>query len=84
MSTTPRVLFVLLLLAAVARPSFAADKPKVADPAVPCCIPSGDYDEDGVQDRLDQCNNTPKGCVVDQYGCSIDSDGDGVCDGLDQ
>lgn len=87
--STPRVLFVLLLLAAVAGTS-SAKAPKTADPAalcppsVPCCLPAGDYDQDGVQDRLDACNNTPRGCVVDQYGCLVDSDGDGVCDGLDQ
>jgi OOP family OmpA-OmpF porin len=77
------VLFVLLLLVAVAGKS-SADAPKAADPSVPCCLPAGDYDQDGVQDRLDVCNNTPKGCVVDQYGCQTDADGDGVCDGIDQ
>jgi OmpA-OmpF porin, OOP family len=78
-----RVPLVLLLLAAVAGPSLAA-APKAADPSVPCCLPAGDYDQDGVQDRLDACNNTPRGCVVDQYGCLVDADGDGVCDGIDQ
>ena len=43
-----------------------------------------DYDQDGVFDRLDDCNNTPKGCIVDAYGCQTDADGDGVCDGIDQ
>jgi outer membrane protein OmpA-like peptidoglycan-associated protein len=41
-------------------------------------------DEDGVLDRVDNCVNTPKGCVVDQWGCDTDADGDGVCDGIDQ
>lgn len=45
---------------------------------------SVDSDGDGVPDKLDECPNTPKGCLVDEVGCSIDSDGDGVCDGLDQ
>ena len=81
--SSPRVLFILLLLVAVAGTSSAAT-PKAADPSVPCCLPAGDYDQDGVQDRLDVCNNTPKGCVVDQYGCLVDADGDGVCDGIDQ
>jgi OOP family OmpA-OmpF porin len=84
--STPRVLFVLLLLAAVAGTA-AATAPKAASPCgqgVPCCLPAGDYDQDGVQDRLDDCNNTPKGCVVDRFGCSLDADGDGVCDGIDQ
>jgi OmpA-OmpF porin, OOP family len=65
--------------AAVAAP---AETPGV-DPAAPCC-PAGDYDGDGVFDRLDYCNNTPRGCLVDKAGCSIDSDGDGICDGLDR
>jgi outer membrane protein OmpA-like peptidoglycan-associated protein len=81
--SVPRVLFVLLLLVAIAGPSPAAST-EAANPSVPCCLPAGDYDQDGVQDRLDACNNTPRGCVVDQYGCLVDTDGDGVCDGLDQ
>jgi OOP family OmpA-OmpF porin len=31
-----------------------------------------------------KCTNVPKGCIVDKYGCPFDSDGDGVCDGLDK
>jgi OOP family OmpA-OmpF porin len=84
--STPRVLFVLILMAAVAGTA-VKPAPTVAAPCdqdVPCCLPSGDYDQDGVQDRLDKCNNTTKGCIVDQYGCSLDADGDGVCDGIDQ
>ena len=81
--STPRVLFGILLLVAIAGPSSAA-APKAADPSVPCCLPAGDYDQDGVQDRLDACNNTPRGCVVDPHGCQTDADGDGVCDGIDQ
>jgi OOP family OmpA-OmpF porin len=79
----PRVLFALLLLTSVAGPS-SVNATKVDNPSVPCCLPAGDYDQDGVQDRLDKCNNTIRGCVVDQYGCAVDADGDEVCDGIDQ
>ena len=55
------------------------------DPKAPCYRwPATDMDGDGVFDRVDHCPNTPKGCSVDQYGCSKDADGDGVCDGLDR
>ncbi|MGE5176025.1 MAG: OmpA family protein [Hyphomicrobiales bacterium] len=43
-----------------------------------------DTDGDGVNDKKDQCPNTPTGAIVDPNGCPIDSDGDGVYDGLDQ
>src|SRR5439155_11177427 len=43
-----------------------------------------DTDGDGVWDGLDQCENTPKGAVVDAKGCPVDADGDGVPDGIDQ
>ena len=43
-----------------------------------------DTDHDGVKDKLDQCPDTPKGALVDQYGCPLDSDGDGVYDGIDK
>ena len=37
------------------------------DPAAPCFQwPAKDWDEDGVFDRLDRCNNTPHGCIVDK------------------
>ena len=55
------------------------------DPQAPCFRwPAVDMDGDGVFDRLDHCVSTPKGCVVDRYGCETDADGDGVCDGLDR
>jgi OmpA-OmpF porin, OOP family len=55
------------------------------DPKAPCFRwPASDWDGDGVFDRIDRCNDTPKGCVVDAYGCSVDADGDGVCDGIDR
>jgi len=43
-----------------------------------------DGDEDGVPDRKDKCADTPRGAIVDQYGCPTDADNDGVFDGLDQ
>jgi len=43
-----------------------------------------DSDKDGVADKLDQCMDTPLGCIVDANGCQLDADGDGVCDGLDK
>ncbi len=39
-----------------------------------------DTDEDGVPDPKDKCPDTPKGCPVDENGCPLDSDGDGVID----
>lgn len=42
-----------------------------------------DGDGDGVVDDVDRCLNTPRGVVVDQYGCPTDSDRDGVPDGSD-
>ena len=85
--SVPRAVFVLLFLL-VAVSTASATGPKAAthrDPGAPCYSwPAVDYDQDGVFDRLDYCNNTPKGCIVDKFGCQLDSDGDGVCDGIDQ
>lgn len=54
------------------------------DPMAPCFQwPAVDYDGDGVWDRVDYCPGTPKGCTVNEWGCSTDSDQDGVCDQLD-
>ncbi len=79
------------LIACLAAPSFAADggastdANQHRDPHAPCFRwPALDMDEDGVFDRVDNCVNTPKGCIVDQWGCHTDADGDGVCDGVDQ
>src|SRR2546425_9730046 len=33
---------------------------------------------------IDQCPNTPPGATVDAKGCPLDSDGDGVPDGIDK
>lgn len=82
-----------LLLAAVAMVALAGvvaanPLPKTlekVDPKAPCFRwPAVDIDGDGVYDRIDYCPNTPKGCAVDQWGCSSDADGDGVCDELDR
>ncbi len=43
-----------------------------------------DGDEDGVPDRKDKCPDTPRGAVVDAFGCPSDRDNDGVYDGLDE
>jgi outer membrane protein OmpA-like peptidoglycan-associated protein len=43
-----------------------------------------DKDGDGVSDVHDRCADTPKGAIVDRYGCPHDQDKDGVFDGLDQ
>ncbi len=43
-----------------------------------------DSDGDGVEDRSDNCPNTPRGAPVDAFGCELDSDGDGVKDSVDQ
>jgi len=49
---------------------------------------SVDSDNDGVNDNIDQCPNTPPNTQVDANGCTLvidnDSDNDGVNDNLDQ
>jgi OmpA-OmpF porin, OOP family len=79
------VLFVLLLFVATS-PALAASRPAPhIDPQAPCYRwPAVDWDGDGVFDRVDRCNDTPKGCRVDAYGCPADADHDGVCDELDR
>jgi OmpA-OmpF porin, OOP family len=42
-----------------------------------------DADQDGVNDKIDRCPDTPLGARVDASGCPLDSDGDGVADGID-
>lgn len=83
----PRLFLVLLSLVTLAGAA-SATTPRAAahrDDAAPDYIwPAVDYDQDGVFDRLDYCNNTPKGCLVDATGCQTDADGDAICDGIDQ
>ena len=43
-----------------------------------------DSDGDGVPDKTDKCPNTPRGFLVDAFGCPIDSDNDGVVNYLDK
>ena len=55
------------------------------DPKAPCFRwPAVDLDHDGVYDRIDRCDNTPLGAIVDEWGCPLDGDRDGVYDGLDK
>ena len=78
------VLLVLLAGVGVAQAAPPASAPHV-DPNAPCYRwPAVDYDGDGVFDRIDYCNDTPRGCTVDAFGCTSDGDGDGVCSGLDR
>ncbi len=46
--------------------------------------PEGDIDGDGVMDENDRCPSTPRGAIVDQFGCPSDGDGDSVLDGIDR
>lgn len=46
--------------------------------------PEGDIDADGVLDEKDRCPSTPRGAIVDQFGCPSDADGDGVAEGIDR
>lgn len=88
---TARQLFrhglVLALGLAVASAAFAAPPPTLhkIDRRAPCFRwPAVDLDQDGVFDRLDRCDNTPTGAIVDEWGCPLDRDQDGVYDGLDK
>ena len=44
----------------------------------------GDADGDGVPDDQDQCPATPAGVPVDDTGCAMDTDHDGIADYLDK
>jgi len=52
---------------------FGENKPKIVD-----------SDNDGIDDNMDKCPNTPNGVKVDTNGCPIDSDHDGIADYLDK
>ena len=43
-----------------------------------------DEDNDGVEDKKDQCAHTPSGVNVDANGCPMDEDKDGIPDYLDK
>ncbi len=43
-----------------------------------------DSDKDGVFDKGDRCPGTPRGAIVDSFGCPIDADRDGVIDYKDR
>lgn len=43
-----------------------------------------DSDNDGIEDNKDICPETPKGLIVNTWGCPEDSDSDGVPDYLDE
>ena len=61
------VLALLVIAAGAAREAHAWPPPgqPSVDPAAPCFRwPALDWDGDGVFDRVDRCNNTPKGCIV--------------------
>ena len=59
--------------------------PDVEEPEPePVQVVDVDSDGDGVPNDTDECPNTPKGAIVDDYGCELDSDGDGVADRIDQ
>src|SRR5262245_57325071 len=75
----------IVFMTLLALPPIAPAATEHADPDAPCFQwPAKDWDGDGVFDRIDRCNNTPHGCIVDKWGCSTDADDDGVCDGVDQ
>ena len=40
--------------------------------------PHADTDSDGVPDIIDNCPNTPKGVVMDEYGCPLTTIGTGL------
>ncbi len=43
-----------------------------------------DGDQDGVEDKKDDCPYTPLGTAVNEVGCSLDDDKDGVANTIDQ
>lgn len=42
-----------------------------------------DEDKDGVKDKRDKCPQTPLGIAVDNIGCPLDNDSDGIANYLD-
>lgn len=47
-------------------------------------VTKGDADGDKVEDREDRCPDTPQGVAVDNMGCPLDDDKDGVPNYLDK
>jgi len=47
-------------------------------------VAPSDKDGDAITDVHDQCIDTPRGAIVDRYGCPHDQDKDAVFDGIDQ
>ncbi len=69
---------------AKSRPEFTMSPCRIFMPWGFSCRKCDDVDMDGINDCDDQCLGTPKGAVVDEFGCPVDSDGDGVFDGIDK
>lgn len=59
-----------------------AEPPSEGPPAAFAPPPPPDRDGDGVPDASDACPGTVRGVEVDQRGCALDADEDGVYDGL--
>ncbi len=58
-------------------------EPMAAPAPAPKPVVIGDDDNDGVNNNMDLCPNTPAGVKVDAKGCELDSDNDGVVDSQD-
>ncbi len=58
-------------------------EPMAAPAPAPKPVVIGDDDNDGVNNNMDLCPNTPAGVKVDAKGCELDSDNDGVVDSKD-
>jgi len=85
--TVSRLAFALAVVCALATTATAQLPGTLqhVDSKAPCFRwPAVDLDRDGVYDRIDRCGNTPRGAIVDEWGCPLDSDEDGVFDGLDK
>ena len=61
---------------------FEIDINEIEEDNGPAFVP--DSDGDGVNDDLDLCPGTSILCDVDEAGCEIDLDNDGICNGVDR
>jgi outer membrane protein OmpA-like peptidoglycan-associated protein len=68
----------------VAVPSVADGREEPAEAVIRLVRRTRDSDGDGIEDRQDDCPDTPPGAAVDPRGCPTDEDRDGVFDGADQ